>query len=316
MYRVRQSHRRARREGQELASRWRRRVAGACLLALLVAASLVRLTALYADATHSHVEVHFRSEGFETGSPLIGVDVNCVPVETFNALPPYDVLDLGWIRSGDLITVQVRVGANSKHLRFWLVVNGRRIGRSEYASPGEFGNPTGIGGPVVATWLVVRTFTSTGQIVAKDGCPPYPGRKLLLAGPRAPDTGSLSAAAFRASTWASPYLFAIYFILGVACLIALAVYRAFLAAPKTKIVWLLLGGVVGAAVAVHQIYDELQSVSLDAVIAGVMAFASGVAGIWCLGYDIISLGKAIEHVAGRLTAREDEETGVSNGAQV
>ena len=286
----------------QVSARAARRI-GAGLLLLLVVAVAARAGAAYETATYRHVVVRFHAEGMETDSPLVQVLVNCVPQQTLNGLPTHQSVDLHQLSTSDLVTVQVRVGVDSYHLKFWLVVDGRAL--NGYESPGQFGNPTGFGSSTtLSTWLVARTYSASGHEVVHAGCGPHPAPDLLLNGPAPPDHGSLWMRSLAVAAWLSPWMLRLFLYTGFLLLLAGTAYKAAHSTPKRATGWiavLVLGGVLLTA---HQLIDALKSAWVDNAMALGVALLSAFAGVFWLRDDIVTALRKLERAAKRLPPRE------------
>lgn len=259
-----------------------------CLLVLLLITAATGLVALYANTTHSHVELVL--VGHDLGGADVQVYINCASTP-LGGEPRAGVHDLGWLEDADLITIQARSRTPGPYLEFFLRVDGHRedvynSGTRQADSPTASRH---------AGWSVARTYSATGREVADAGCRASRHmRPTMLRGPPVAPASWYedSDRLFTAATVSLPILFSVYFYAGMAALM-LAIVCKTLLTPATSPTLRILYAFVGLIIELWALTRVAGTPWLDDVIAVSAALGSAALGVWWLRHDVARIGRAM-----------------------
>lgn len=255
------------------------RAALALLIVFAVAAGAAAMY-WYAREAYAHVEVAYESSGLQHNGSQIQVEVNCgrnmVPFD----FPEVDRIDLGWLRPGAQITIEVEHTYDSAFFRSWLYINGTR--RLFFTTRGSRTNPPGDNQRTGKTgWLSPRLVSAGGGEAFQAGCRRPHGRKIdRRDGPAWEGTaGSLLSSLFTASATSSKFFSYLYFYVGLLLVLGISVWKAVNSLRKgsgtSSMVISVIAAVITAAVTVVNLlaYRQIQGPIAVFVAVGTVALA-------------------------------------------
>jgi hypothetical protein len=247
------------------AKRWERRF-GAAFLALLCASALIGAGKLYASEAWRHVEVSYFEEGLGKNPAELQMYVNCEP--KYNEAPSVHegVIDLGWLRPEDIVTVQAKFGGVWVHLEYELIVNGKSLPHSYWHNPGSRTNQQG---GKKGQWVVHRSYSAKGVLLGGIGC--YTHRPALVVNGPVRATHSFKGDLLGDTEDWWPWIVTFYAILGLVLVGGAVAFRAFkdVRAGMAGLVIGLLVGIAGlVAIGTAQASDFAVLGALASVVAG------------------------------------------------